>query len=241
MEKVIYNIYCDESCHLEHDGVDIMVLGAVTCPDTIKQNVYEDIRKIKSKHNISTWAEAKWTKISQAKAGLYIDLIDYFFENKDLSFRGVVATCKKELDHKLFNQGSYDLWYYKMYYVLLDPMIMPPEEYKIFIDIKDTRGGPKLRTLHDVLSNNKYDFKHDVIRDIKQIRSHESEVMQLTDLFIGALSFYNRGLYFKADANLGKKQVISRIIEQREIDLSKSTSKFEQKFNVFIWRPRGCF
>jgi len=27
-----YNIYCDESCHLEHDGIPTMVIGAVWCP-----------------------------------------------------------------------------------------------------------------------------------------------------------------------------------------------------------------
>ena len=25
--------YCDESCDLEHDGIPIMALGAVTCPE----------------------------------------------------------------------------------------------------------------------------------------------------------------------------------------------------------------
>ena len=25
------NIYCDESCHLEHDDSDIMVLGGISC------------------------------------------------------------------------------------------------------------------------------------------------------------------------------------------------------------------
>ncbi len=28
----VFNIYCDESCHLEHDREKVMVLGAVWCP-----------------------------------------------------------------------------------------------------------------------------------------------------------------------------------------------------------------
>jgi len=28
---VIYNVYCDESCHLENDDMSVMVLGGVTC------------------------------------------------------------------------------------------------------------------------------------------------------------------------------------------------------------------
>jgi hypothetical protein len=27
-----FNVYCDESCHLEHDRQQAMVLGAVWCP-----------------------------------------------------------------------------------------------------------------------------------------------------------------------------------------------------------------
>ena len=27
--STLYNIYCDESCHLEQDGQPVMVLGAV--------------------------------------------------------------------------------------------------------------------------------------------------------------------------------------------------------------------
>ena len=32
MPAEIYNIYGDESCHLEHDGQKVMGLGAVICP-----------------------------------------------------------------------------------------------------------------------------------------------------------------------------------------------------------------
>jgi len=28
----VFNIYCDESCHLQHDGQKAMVLGAIWCP-----------------------------------------------------------------------------------------------------------------------------------------------------------------------------------------------------------------
>ena len=28
----VFNVYCDESCHLEHDGIPTMVIGAAWCP-----------------------------------------------------------------------------------------------------------------------------------------------------------------------------------------------------------------
>src|SRR5690606_17249630 len=125
----------------------------------------------------------------------------------------------------------YDKWYYIMYYYLLNPMIFPEEKYKIFIDIKDTNGGKKIAKLHDVLSNSYYDFSKNVIRDIKQIHSTESELMQLCDLIIGALSYYHRGLY-NFGTNIAKKQVINKIISHIGRDLDSKTSLTENKFNL---------
>lgn len=227
-------IYCDESCHLENDGHDIMVLGGIVCPETYKRQSYEDIRNIKKKHGISSWFEVKWTKVSKSKVDFYADLVDYFFKCEYLSFRGVLATHKSKLNHVKYNNGNYDDWYYKMYFRLLDPLIDANNEYRIFIDIKDTKGGPKVRKLHEVLCNNIYDFNRDVIRDIKQINSVESELMQLTDLFIGALSYFHRQPW----SNQGKIDLINTLINKHDVDLSRKTSLDKMKFNILIWKPR---
>ncbi len=49
---------------------------------------------------------------------LYVDFLDYFFDDDDLHFRGVVIPDKKKLDHARYGQ-THDEWYYKMYFVLL--------------------------------------------------------------------------------------------------------------------------
>lgn len=229
------NIYCDESCHLQKDLSDIMVLGSVYCDSNNKNKINNDIRDIKIKHGLSSWFEIKWTKISSTKIDFYKEIVDYFFEN-EIYFRAVIAKNKKNLNHELYNNGSYDLWYYKMYYILLDAIINPNDEYRIFIDIKDTKGGPRIDKLHEVLCNNIYDFKKEVIKDIKQINSKESEILQVADLFIGSLSYYNRNIM---DIENGKKQLIEYIMERYSIKMSTKTKKYEKKFNIFIWNPRG--
>lgn len=47
MDKRIYNIYCDESCHLEHDGIKPMLLGCVWCPENKKDAIFARLREIK--------------------------------------------------------------------------------------------------------------------------------------------------------------------------------------------------
>ena len=231
-----YNVYCDESCHLEKDSSPAMILGAMYCLAENKQQIYTDIRDIKKKHNISTFFEIKWTKVSESKIEFYLELLDYFWKNQELLYRGLVASGKHSLNHDKYNDGDYDLWYYKMYYRMLDPVISPNNKYHIMVDIKDTRGGKRVAKLREVLCNNIYDFKKEVIDQIGQINSRESEILQLADLINGALAFYHRGLLDNPDSNLGKIKFVREL--QKHVNLDNNTKYDERKFNLFIWEPK---
>lgn len=229
-------IYCDESCHLEHDNAKAMLLGAICCPEEEKKRICAEIRAIKKRHGLSTWSEIKWTGVSPSKAAFYIDLIDFFAQESALSFRAVVIKDKSKLDHTKYNQGSHDLWYYKAYFYLLDAIICYNEEYTIFVDIKDTRGGPKVAKLQDVLCNNIYDFKHEVIKGVYQIRSHESEILQLTDLIMGAIGYYHNEYYQKPTSSKAKKTVVDALMGYYGRAISNGTSRGSRKMDVFLWR-----
>lgn len=233
----MFNIYCDESCHLPNDDSDVMVLGSIVVSEENKQKFYEEIRALKKKHGMSSWNEIKWTKVSNSKVDFYFELIDWFFE-EDINFRAIVARNKKYLDHNKYSGGDHDSWYYKMYFLLLGPLLKPGKEYKAYIDIKDTKGGQRVDTLQNVLRNNMYDFKGEVLKDVKQVVSSDSELLQLCDLIIGCISYYHRGLY-DSNSDSGKNKLISRLINYHQRNLKKSTFKSERKFNLFIWLPEG--
>lgn len=231
-----YYVYCDESCHLEFDKSPVMVLGAISCPEYEKASVFTDIRNLKIKHGLNSRLEIKWTKVSESKIDFYIDVLNYFWDSDALSYRGLVATGKDHLDHKTFNNSDYDLWYYKMYFCMLDAIIRPDHQYRILIDIKDTHGGKRVQKLHEVLCNNRYDFHHEVISSICQINSRESEILQITDLITGAIAFYNRGLHRLPNANPGKKQLVEALAARRALDAT--TPLLEPKLNLFVWKPQ---
>lgn len=234
----MYLLYCDESCHLPNDGIDIMVLGTIYCKDRYKDQIFKDIRKIKEKHGLSPYFEVKWTKVSPAKIELYEELIEYFFDNDNLFFRGLVAKGKNSLDHSRYNDGSYNSWYYKMYFSLIDKIIFPDENYKIYIDIKDTIGGKSISKLKNVLCYNIYDFKEEVIDSVNQIHSHESEIMQIADLINGALAYFHRGLYSEDEKKV-KSKLVNIIKSKTGLSLETSSNRYEKKFNLFVWSPRG--
>ena len=167
-----YNIYCDESCHLENDHQKIMVLGAIKCEKSYKKQAVNDIRNIKEKYNMNKFCEVKWTKVSPDKFDMYLELVNYFFSNPNLSFRAVVVD-KTKLKHELFNQ-THDSFYYKVYYQLLCRIIVPNNENYIYLDIKDTKGARKVRKLGEVLANGLYDFNMECIKSVQNINSKVS-------------------------------------------------------------------
>ncbi len=228
----LYNIYCDESCHLEFDNQKAMVLGAIWCPKDKVRGMCKHIREIKARFGLSNTFETKWIKVSPAMVDFYLTLVNYFFENDDLHFRALIVPDKSKLNHRAFRQ-THDLWYYKMYFDMLKAILHPQNNYRIYIDIKDTQGSEKLKKLQDILSNNLYDYSRSIIERIQAVHSHEIEILQLTDLLIGAISYVNREL----TSSEAKLKIIENIKERSGYSLVHSTLYLENKFNIFKWSP----
>ena len=231
----VYNVYCDESCHLENDHKKAMVLGAVWCPLDKTREIAVRLREIKRKHGLPPWFEIKWTKVSPAKKEFYLDLVDYFFDDADLHFRALIVPDKSRLCHDAFPGQNHDEWYYKMYFDMLKAIFRPEARYRIYLDIKDTRGGRKAAKLHEVLCNNMYDFSRDVVQRLQLVHSHDIEQMQLADLLIGAVAYLNRGLA----GNAGKMALIKRMQQRSGYSLNRTTLLREDKVNIFRWLASG--
>ena len=226
-----YNIYCDESCHLPNDKEPVMVLGAIWCPKAEARRIAENVRAIKVRHGLPPFFEIKWSKVYTGKEKLYLDLINYFFNEKDLHFRGLIAE-KTGLNHEKYNQ-SHDDWYFKMYYQLLSILFLLENAYYIYLDIKDTRSLEKVQRLHQIICNSQHDFDRNIIKRIQLVRSHEMEQIQIADIIIGAIGYLNRN---KSTSN-AKNNIVKEIKILSGLDLISKTDKTEQKFNLFHWKP----
>jgi Protein of unknown function (DUF3800) len=233
----LYNIYCDESCHLNDPVTDanrFMVLGALSCADKVKQDTFDKIKLIKKAYDIKPNTEIKWTKVSNAKLDCYIEILKLFFENNNMRFRSVVID-KCTLRHEDFNQ-THDQFYYKMYWSTIERLIEPTKSYNIYLDIKDTQGIVKVIELKRVLENSKRDFKKEIIKKIQEVRSHEVSILQITDLLIGAISYANR---FPDGGKSAAKNTLVRYIKQRAgLSLKVSSLSGATKFNLFHWEGR---
>jgi hypothetical protein len=215
-----FNFYCDESCHLENDKMPYMLISYVSSAYNQVKLHSENIRKIKTKYFLK--GEIKWSALSKSQYPLYSELIDYFFAT-DIQFRAIVIN-KTQINHQEFNQ-SHDEFYYKMYFQLLSKKILPENNYNIYLDIKDTRSHKKANGLKGYLNKN-----YVSVRNLQNIRSHESELMQLTDVIMGAISYYIRG----NNKVIAKNKIIEKIQAHSRLPLTQSTSKDSSKFNLFF-------
>ena len=215
-----FNFYCDESCHLENDNFPYMLIGYVSSAYNQVKLHTDKIKQLKKEYHIPY--ELKWNHLSKSAMELYKELIDYFFAT-DLQYRAIVID-KNQLKHQQFQQ-THDDFYYKMYYQLIQKKLSPEYNYNIYLDIKDTRSAQKVNGLKDYLNNNFVS-----IRNLQNIRSYESELMQLTDIITGALSYYLR----KENKVIAKNKIVDRIAQHAGQALNQSSPRSEQKFNLFF-------
>jgi hypothetical protein len=228
-----FNIYCDESCHLEHDHQGVMVLGAVWSPSARVADLAKASRDLKQEFGLAREFELKWVKVSPARQDYYTAALDWFWNTPDLHFRCLIVADKTRLDHSTFGQ-THDEWYYKMYFDLLKVIIDPQQRYNIYLDLKDTRGAGKVRKLHEVLSNAQYDFSRSIIERIQLVRSHEVELLQLADFLTGLIAYVNRG----QSGSSAKLALVQRLRQHSGYSLTRTTLLRENKINLFRWQAR---
>jgi len=214
-----FNIYCDESTHLQNDGMPFMMIAYISVGYNQLKQHKEQLKAIRAKHKVK--GEIKWSNVSGGMYPYYADLIDYFFSN-DLNFRSIIVD-KSQIDES--KEGfTYDDFYFRMYYQLIHHKINQGYDYNIYFDIKDTRSHKKLARLKDMLKWNAS------IRNFQFIRSHESSFMQLTDLIMGAINYKLRG----ENKVIAKNKLIEKIESHCKVPITKSTPKAADKFNLFF-------
>jgi len=228
-----YNLFVDESCHLEHDHIPVMCIGYIKVPVKAYKELYTLFENIKEEHK--TLGEIKWNKFSKSRLPLYKSLVDFFFDNP-LEFRCVLVKYKDRLNNADFNQGSHDNFYYKMTYYLLRPN-PAGLEYRIFIDIKDTKGKQKLIKIKEVFDN--YHKGESPFVHFQHLRSNENIFFQLTDLFIGAVTYKTRIENQEFVPNDAKMEFIDYLELKSGFSLNESTAQWETKFNIFDHQPKS--
>jgi hypothetical protein len=171
-------------------------------------------------------------KVSEQKIEFYHELLDYFFYDNELKFRGVIAQ-KKGLDHEQYEQ-DHDDWYYKMFFYLFRYLINKQTPYlNAYLDYKDSLGGYKIEELKNVLRNNYHG--QDLLKKIELVDSSHVNVIQLTDLFLGIMGYEER--MKGKEKSPGKMNLVNYLKGELNINHFNQTMN-DSKFNYLFWEPR---
>lgn len=239
------NFYCDESCYLQNDGNDFMVLGAIYCPNTFKKTINKNINKIKYKYGFSPSFEIKWTKISNKTIGMIKEILKYIKEKPFIRIRTLIATGKKSLTFS--SETNYNEWYYKMYFTLLkknvhdigvpvvdeNQKIITFNKFKFFLDKKDSNSVKNAEKICICFRNLYYKVSIPSCFQYEIVDSKQMNLVQIIDIIIGAISYKIRNIKSSA----AKLELVNYIEKLFDINLNLNSNYNENKFNNFIWVP----
>jgi len=177
------NIYCDESRHTNKNN-DFMVIGALSCPRDQKSGILLKINSLRKKHNV--WREFGWKTVSPSRKDFYFELMNVFCKETGFAFRCIVVD-KRTLDHDQYNMGDDELGFYKLYYQMLVHWLKPDFSYHIYLDWQQNKDERRFADLRNILTR-KLTGKAK-INCLEPVSSHNQTLIQLTDLFIGAVGY----------------------------------------------------
>lgn len=224
MIEKTFNIYCDESTHLEHDGHPYMLYGYISIASNQIKICKEQIKAIKAKYGYE--GELKWTNIHDKTFEMYKELVEYFFMT-DMNFRAVIGN-KSQIDDSR-SEYTFNDFYFRMYFQLLHHEISLENAYNIYFDIKDTCSNKKLRKLRDILKWNAS------IKNFQFIKSHESSFMQLADVLMGAINYNLRIESGDIEGKVvAKRKIVEHINNHTNISLKHTSPLSAKKFNLFF-------
>ena len=199
-----------------------MVNGAILASEDQVEEINRDIKELKHKHKY--YNELKWTKLLNSRKAFYQELIDYFFSS-NMRFKATFVPNKKDNIHDIYGY-CHDEFYYIVYFYTMRNFMNISHQYKIYLDYKDMNGGKRIKKLKERLGKNAHKC------DVYIIQSQESQILQLCDLFIGAISYKNRT---DIEHTSKIKNFIIGYIESKTGFPLVSTPPWEEKFNIFKW------
>lgn len=228
-----YSIFCDESCHLQFDNSDVMCIGAIIVPDKDLETYKTELKQLKSKYGILH--ELKWNTVSRTHLTMYDEILRLFF-NSQMVFRSVLIKNKSNIQAHSLGREEYNQFYYSVIERFIRFSIRRNSDcvnsYRVFLDLKDNHGKIKLASIHKELT--KMIGTEDTIQSIQNIRSHESQFIQLADIIIGAITYRARGLA----GSEAKTNIVSLIEKLSGYRLNEGTEPGDDKFAIYDFQPK---
>lgn len=229
-----FEVYCDESrpdlFATRRSSSRYLVIGSLWLPSDRREGFKADLHRLRNEFHVG--GEFKWSKVSPSRLEFYQRLTNWFFDQGDtLRFR-CIAVDRAQVDLRLYHDNDQELGFYKFYYQLLHHWILDFNEYSVFVDFKLNRRRDRLHVLHRCLAASNLSSR---VGSVQPVRSEESVLIQLADVFTGAVARRLNG----SEGTSRAKHSLLNSIESGLGHRIQATSRSENKFNIFVIDLRG--
>jgi len=255
-------IYSDES---RHRNERFLLLGGIWIDETHIAGVENSIKLLRKKYGYTDFegqeidflGEFKWSKVSDKYLNLYKDLVDIFFEciGKDIFRSCIMLVDTKDPDiisHSNIKKEGFVKLLYQLY--LHNSHI--PALYKIYPDsITNPQHQIDLNTLYNSLNNALYrkfalkvnpeNLQQIYLNNITPVNSKKVIFIQLIDIIMGGIGYYQNGFFDKPNAKKAKvvlmKYILDKIVFSGTFKFTGKTYLIVKstKFNIWLFRPKN--
>lgn len=178
MSKFYYDLYCDES------GIDKnnFHFGAIHCSRSRADILDKAIENLRVQTGLT--GELKWNKVSEKYLDAYVEFADIFLKDQYTTF--VLSSISKGLHWRKLASNNNSRFLHA-YFHFLERVMWVSARYAVFLDDTPTKRY-KLKTFHYTLNLPDIIYgRQKKVHTFKVVKSHESNLIQLVDVVLGAL------------------------------------------------------
>lgn len=233
------DIYVDESCQSGHRYL------VIACVITSTSNVHPILEKLKeARQAANLHKELKWVKVSKGKLAGYKLIVDAVFDlikpvggtQSSMHFHSIVIDTS-QINHAKFNGGSSEIGFNKFVYQLICKAGLrykDQQPFYVYLDDRTTKHG--LDELKKVLNNGFAKESGTTARPFHRLTfrdSHKADLIQIADLFAGAIG-YTKNEHDKAEnAGPAKKELAQYIAAKAGRSITNNTPFAQNWFRIW--------
>ncbi len=236
-------IFADES---STDKIRFMLIGGIWVDELTYLQVLEECRKFKLENNWEENTKFNWKYVSKKTLPQYCKFVDIFFKY-NLQFNCIIID-RKEINLKANENNDAELGFYKFYYQLLRHNSKSEIPYYVYLDRRTNREPTRLEELKSFLKKDTHPLDFTGVRttnkglDIKTIEfvnSKSYELIQFSDILMGAISYHYNKKHLLPNASQNKCELARYIAGKiNRQDLIFNTGiKGYKNLNLWLFRP----
>lgn len=231
-------IYCDET--LARGPYDLM--GGLWLTAANARRMRRAIEEVRRAHNFPyefKWKKAAGTRLSGSYRDFAQKLTDQIWARR--ARFNCIAIQRRLVDMEKFHERDHELAYYKFMTLLIRKRVQPGRSFVVYLDHRTTRNADRLSDMKRVINawaKADHGITYDCCRDVQAISSKTDDLLQATDVILGAVGFHYCDGHRDPNSSMGKNILAERIAHGiRRPHLHFASPLYEEPFNIWRWSP----